>query len=205
MVDRELPEATVSGCVLLWLSVHVHRTQTLAQALRSHTYELTEHAADVAVAWKDITAAKDTLLRLAAVAEEQNECCAAVAEGDAVTEGLTLDSSTAMTGAVRVLQHSAASTERMLTRLEKRLDDLAQAAEAAQQATINGRLQALTILSAVFLPLTLMAGLWGMNFESMPELARPNAYYVALASMATVAVSLLLFFYRNGWLSSSSK
>uniref|UniRef100_A0A7S3L4L8 Magnesium transporter n=1 Tax=Amphora coffeiformis TaxID=265554 RepID=A0A7S3L4L8_9STRA len=199
---RELPEATVSGCVLLWLGAHVQRTQTLAQQLRTHTYELTELAVED-LTWNDIRTAKDTLLRLAAVVEEQNESCQAVSEGDAVTAGLTLDSSQAMMGAVRVLQHSAAATERMLTRLEKRLDDLAQAAEAVQQGRINGRLQALTILSAVFLPLTLMAGLWGMNFTDMPQLERDNAYYHALASMAAVAVALLLFFYRYGWLSSN--
>ena len=199
---RELPEANVSGCVLLWLGAHVQRTQTLAQQLRTHTYELTELAVDE-LTWNDIRMAKDTLLRLAAVVEEQNESCQAVAEGDAVTEGLTLDSSQAMMGAVRVLQYSAASTERMLTRLEKRLDDLAQAAEAVQQGRINGRLQALTILSAVFLPLTLMAGLWGMNFTDMPQLERDNAYYRALASMAAVALGLLIFFYRYGWLSSN--
>lgn len=198
---RELPEATVSGCVLLWLGAHVQRTQTLAQQLRTHTYELTELAVED-LTWNDIRMAKDTLLRLAAVVEEQSESCQAIAEGDAVTAGLTLDTSQAMIGAVRVLQHSAASAERMLIRLEKRLDDLARAAEALQQGRINGRLQALTILSAVFLPLTLMAGLWGMNFADMPQLQRDNAYYHALASMGVVAVVLLLFFYRYGWLSS---
>lgn len=229
--DRDvLPEATVSGCVVQWLGVHVGRTQTLATALRTHTYELAERQSGGGagddntngnssigsirknvvddntnvdpVKWNEISATKDTLLRLAAVGEEQAETVGAVTEGDAVSEGLTLDSTHALTGALRVVQHAAAATERLLTRLEKRLDDLARVAEAAQQARINKRLQALTILSAIFLPLTLMAGVWGMNFSHMPELGRPHAYHAALASMAAVAVSLLLFFYRNGWLAA---
>jgi magnesium transporter len=44
-----------------------------------------------------------------------------------------------------------------------------------------------------------MAGLWGMNFTNMPELRGENGYYYALASMAFVGLSLLFFFYKNGW------
>lgn len=57
----------------------------------------------------------------------------------------------------------------------------------------------LTVISAVFLPLGLMAGIWGMNFESMPELDEPNAYFYALGLMATVGGLLLTFFKRRGF------
>ena len=70
-----------------------------------------------------------------------------------------------------------------------------------QQDRINRRLNVLTIFSAIFLPLTLMAGCWGMNFTNMPELQRENAYFWALGSMAGVALVLMLLFYRNGWFS----
>jgi magnesium transporter len=68
----------------------------------------------------------------------------------------------------------------------------------AQEKT-NRRLGILTILSAIFMPLTLMAGIWGMNFEHMPELAYWFMYPVALGSMAVVGVGMFLFFRRSGW------
>ena len=204
--ERELPEATVTGCLIMWLSYHVGRTQAAASALRQRVYQLVEQdhdsgGSDILSCHEDIIQAKDTLLRLGAIAEEQNEGIEAVEQGDAVTSGWSLQASSLhVQGSLRVTSQAAASTERMLQRLEKRVADLEQRYDAAQQSTINQRLQALTILSAVFLPLTLMAGVWGMNFSEMPELQRPHAYYFALASMAGVATTLLVFFYRNGWL-----
>ena len=76
------------------------------------------------VSLAQIVQAKDALLKLSAVAEEQNECVAAVAEGDAVTEGLTFDTTLALKGALGVLRQSASSTERLIFRLEKRVADL---------------------------------------------------------------------------------
>ena len=68
----------------------------------------------------------------------------------------------------------------------------------AQDKT-NRRLNLLTILSAVFNPLTLLAGIWGMNFTHMPELNLTYAYPVALGAMALVGSSMYFFFRRNGW------
>ena len=49
---------------------------------------------------------------------------------------------------------------------------------AHREDTLNRRLGLLTILSAIFMPLTLLSGIWGMNFESMPELSMQGAYQV---------------------------
>ena len=94
---------------------------------------------------------------------------------------------------------TAGSSERMAGRLEKRVGDLRQRYDAHQQEKINHRLAVLTIISAVFLPLTLIAGIWGMNFEGMPELSHPHAYYIALALMACLGGGLLWYFRRRGW------
>ena len=58
----------------------------------------------------------------------------------------------------------------------------------------------LTVLSAVFIPLTFMAGIWGMNFRAMPELEWPYGYPVALLSMVAVAVSVLIYFKVKRWI-----
>ncbi len=70
---------------------------------------------------------------------------------------------------------------------------------------LNEIMKVLTIFSAVMLPLTFIAGVYGMNFEFMPELKSPYGYYAAWAVMITVAVAMLIFFWRRGWIGSGGK
>jgi magnesium transporter len=56
------------------------------------------------------------------------------------------------------------------------------------------------VVSAIILPLTLIAGIYGMNFEYMPELHSRNGYYVTLAVMFAITVLLLIYFWRQGWI-----
>lgn len=58
----------------------------------------------------------------------------------------------------------------------------------------------LTVISAIFLPLTLIAGIYGMNFKYMPELQHPLAYPLTLTAMATLAIGELIYFKRKGWI-----
>lgn len=71
-------------------------------------------------------------------------------------------------------------------------------------SAINNRLnqvmKTLTIIASIFIPLTFLAGIYGMNFEFMPELAWPWAYPAVLGLMFIVAVGLVLWFYRRGWI-----
>jgi len=65
---------------------------------------------------------------------------------------------------------------------------------------MNEVMKVLTIFAAIFIPLTFMAGLYGMNFTHMPELNWIWSYPALLLAMAMVAGGLLLFFRRRGWL-----
>lgn len=65
---------------------------------------------------------------------------------------------------------------------------------------MNSVMKVLTIVSTIFIPLTFIAGIYGMNFEHMPELGWRSAYFVVLAAMAVMAVVMLLFFRRKRWL-----
>ena len=71
-----------------------------------------------------------------------------------------------------------------------------------QTITTNNIIRILTIISAIFLPLTLIAGIYGTNFKltSIPEATNPYGFYIMLAIMATVASSLALIFKRRGWI-----
>lgn len=65
---------------------------------------------------------------------------------------------------------------------------------------MNEVMKVLTIISTIFIPLTFIAGIYGMNFKHMPELDWPLGYFVILALMAFIAISLVLYFRRQRWL-----
>lgn len=64
----------------------------------------------------------------------------------------------------------------------------------------NEIMKVLTIMASIFIPLTFMAGIYGMNFESMPELQFDWAYPVLWCVMLTTAAGMLLYFRRIGWI-----
>ncbi len=63
----------------------------------------------------------------------------------------------------------------------------------------NEIMRVLTVISAVFLPLSLVAGIFGMNFEYMPELKIRYAYFFALGGMTMLGGGMLYFFKRKHW------
>ncbi len=63
----------------------------------------------------------------------------------------------------------------------------------------NEVMKVLTIMASIFIPLTFLAGVYGMNFKFMPELEIPWAYPALLAVMAAVAVGMTWYFKRRGW------
>lgn len=74
---------------------------------------------------------------------------------------------------------------------------------------MNEIMKVLTILSTVFLPITFIAGVYGMNFDTkvsplnMPELEHPYGYVLSLALMAASVAGLLYYYKRRGWLGAS--
>ena len=64
----------------------------------------------------------------------------------------------------------------------------------------NEVMRMLTIMASIFIPLTFMAGIYGMNFEKMPELKKDFAYPTLLIAMFITAVGMLLYFKRLGWI-----
>jgi magnesium transporter len=66
-------------------------------------------------------------------------------------------------------------------------------------------MKVLTIFSAVMLPLTFIAGVYGMNFDNMPELHWYYGYYMVWGIMVTVAVGMLGLFWKRGWIGSEER
>ncbi|TXB61558.1 magnesium/cobalt transporter CorA [Phaeodactylibacter luteus] len=65
---------------------------------------------------------------------------------------------------------------------------------------MNSIMQVLTIISTIFIPLTFLAGIYGMNFDHMPELHWRYSYYVLWAVMALISAALIYYFRRRNWL-----
>jgi magnesium transporter len=64
----------------------------------------------------------------------------------------------------------------------------------------NEVMKVLTIMASIFIPLTFMAGIYGMNFEHMPELRYRYAYPMLWGAMGVTAVGMLFYFWRKGWI-----
>ena len=64
---------------------------------------------------------------------------------------------------------------------------------------MNDIMKVLTIFAAIFIPLTFIAGIYGTNFEYLPELHFKYSYFIFWGFMIVVAISLLTYFKRKGW------
>ena len=164
---------------------------------RRHVDELEETLSgdfDVDGVGEAILGTKRKAAHLEITLEEQHHCLTALVavQSDAFRiEGLRHY----LRDATSHVEHSL----RFVEAIEARLAELHQQHLLLLQDRTNNRLKVLTILSAVFMPLTLIAGIYGMNFRYMPELAWPYGYPLVLAVMLALAVGLLGFLYRKGW------
>jgi magnesium transporter len=64
----------------------------------------------------------------------------------------------------------------------------------------NEVMKVLTLMASIFIPLTFLAGIYGMNFEKMPELRSDVGYPLVLGAMLVIAVGMVAFFRHRGWL-----
>lgn len=64
---------------------------------------------------------------------------------------------------------------------------------------LNEVMKTLTVFSVLFIPLTFLAGIYGMNFTNMPELNHPNGYFILIAIMVILAAAILWIFKRKKW------
>jgi magnesium transporter len=65
---------------------------------------------------------------------------------------------------------------------------------------MNEVMKVLTIIATIFIPITFVAGIYGMNFENMPELSWPWGYFGALGIMGCIGAAMVVYFRRKGWL-----
>lgn len=100
----------------------------------------------------------------------------------------------------KIFTDKAERLERNVRSLREQLMQLREAYQSMLDIRLNRIMKTFTALSAVFLPLTLITGWYGMNFKTMPELSWSHGYpYVTLLSVAVALVCILLF-RRKKWI-----
>jgi len=101
-----------------------------------------------------------------------------------------------------VLEH----IERVLTHV-RRLESSAEAAVqmhfSAQSHRASNIMRTLTVLTAIFLPLNLVTGFFGMNFDALPLIHSARGFWIAAGLMLTLGIGLSIYFWRKNYLGSS--
>ena len=80
------------------------------------------------------------------------------------------------------------------------INDLIEGYISLNGHNLNQVMKVLTVVTVIFVPLTLLVGIYGMNFENMPELKSPYGYFTLLGVMAFLASGLFYIFRRKHWL-----
>lgn len=100
----------------------------------------------------------------------------------------------------RSLRSSCLSVLEEIDANKQILEGMANLYYAAQGQRMNEIMRVLTVVSSIFIPLTFIVGVYGMNFEHMPELKYTYGYYTIIGIMILIGVGLLARFRKNGWL-----
>lgn len=146
---------------------------------------------------EEILSLKRSLLRLKRISSKQLEVLYRISHGQFQL----------VTGPVLPFYRDIYDHLVRVTDLAESYRDLVSSSLDAYLSVVSNRLseimKVLTIFSAVMLPLTFIAGVYGMNFDHMPELQWRYGYLVVVLVMVLVAGSMLIFFWRRGWIGSS--
>lgn len=90
----------------------------------------------------------------------------------------------------------------LLEQIESDMSSLESASNfyfSEQSRKMNEIMKTLTIISAIFIPLTFIVGVYGMNFDYMPELRERNGYFIVMGSMFLLVIALIIYFKRRRW------
>lgn len=194
--DFRVHERSVAAILFLLFDLDQDDSVRATLELRDRIKELADRIEDDLdeVDGSDIRDLKRQAAAIAVRFEDQLAC---------VSKLQQLPSDMSWLGELSEYYANLASNLDYLVRRTQRLEELVQDAryqyQAALQDKTNRRLNVLTVVQAIFVPLTLVTGIYGMNFAYMPELGWPMGYFYCLGLMAAIAAAELWVFYRKGW------
>lgn len=142
----------------------------------------------------DILTAKSSSLRLSRILTPQRELLYKLAHNNY----------NAVPAEVRIYFQDAYDHLARLSDLSNSMRDLSSSTIETHLALVNNRInetmKVLTMISTIFIPLSFIAGVYGMNFTFMPEIDQPWAYPLVWLSFLLVGGGMVYFFRRRGWL-----
>jgi magnesium transporter len=101
---------------------------------------------------------------------------------------------------IRSLDDKITYLRRDTENMHQRVISLREAYNSSLTANLNETIRTLTVIATIVLPLTLVSGIYGMNFDIMPELRSPYGYYYALGLMAAVGGGMIGYFKWKKWI-----
>ena len=110
-----------------------------------------------------------------------------------------MTSESPFTNTFNFLLKNVGMLKQYIDQTQDRLDSLNDHYQLVMHDKANKRLNFLTITQAIFVPLTLVVGIYGMNFSNMPELGYEYGYFITLGGMLLVAILFLFYFKKRGW------
>jgi magnesium transporter len=185
-----------SALLHLILNTMVDRLLSVREPLIAQMEQLTDEllsAKQSSDDWQGLLQHRRRLRQLEILCEEQED--AILAWRDSEPDGLNEPLRVRFTD---LLEHIRRMTK-FAQQQQHELESVLQLHFSAVAHRTNAIVRALTLLSAIFMPLTLIAGIYGMNFEHMPELQSPYGYFLTLGIMLLLAGLLLLIFRIKHW------
>jgi magnesium transporter len=188
---RPVVEDILYNVVNVVLATHAEGAVHVRKFVNDLALKLDNDSSSVEV--KDILRAKTRLAHFSHVLEEQ-----------LITLGFTPNVRwRGRSDRVRVefgsLRESLRTLEASMENTRNRLDTIHHQYELVLQEASNKRLNVLTIVQAIFVPLTFLAGIFGMNFTYMPGLEWRYGYFASLALMVAITTYSVRYFIRHGW------
>ncbi|MFN7570778.1 MAG: magnesium transporter CorA family protein [Betaproteobacteria bacterium] len=152
--------------------------------------------------WAALLAARLELRKLESLSEEQTDALQELRDAYLESTPTAQQSDAYLIRLADVIEH----VQRVLTharRLEATVETAVQLHFSATAHRTNQVVRLLTVITAIFAPLTLIAGIWGMNFERIPLAQQPHGFGVVVGGMALLAVVMLLIFWARRFMSDS--
>jgi magnesium transporter len=150
--------------------------------------------------WQALLDARIEIRRLENLCEEQLDALQELRDGYLDDTPQPQQSDAFLVRVADVIEH----IRRVLThaqRLENSIETAVQLHFSATSHRTNQIVRLLTVITAVFAPLTLLAGILGMNFDRIPLAHHPQGFYISVAGMVGIGLLLWLFFWINRYLS----
>ncbi len=155
--------------------------------------------------WYALLEARVELRKLEAMCEEQHDALQEWRD-ERLNREISVCGGPSLTDDVEVRANDVIEhinrTKRHAERLESALESAVQLHFSYMALRTNEIMRVLTVLTAIFMPLTLITGIFGMNFEFLPGLHNRNGFWASIALMATIAGGMLFWFRSRRWVAT---